>query len=601
MAYGQIDTVLHIQAIEINAAPSALTSDKVLDSVTYPIYFSEQIGPLIIENSNIFIKSYGSGSLATLSLRGGNANQALVKWNDIPIANPMLGLSDLSLLPLVLFENAEVSPGGYSVLEGNGAMTGLIRLSNNISTENKSGALNVSVGSFGKQFYAAQLNLGSSKLKSQSKIFYNSANNDFNYSINSTLPERKQTNANFESRGLMQNLSFDISQKSRVNLDIWLQKTFREIPPTTTQNVSEAEQDDILNRYVLSYTYFADKFYIKSKLAYLDEENNYRDAQILIDTENQFKRWFHQSRFHFNTKKALDFSLFYEYSNTTANTEFYADAQKLDQIALGFSARKEWSNLSVLGALRKEWNQNTNAPLSPLLTIHYQLDDKSTFELKVSKEFRFPTLNELFWIPGGNADLLPEQGWNQELTYTFNHTFKNRFSITLYHRLIDDWILWGLLEGSPIYSVTNLAQVRSYGGEIKSEQRFNLGPFNSNLKIGYAYTISENQKTISNPTIERGDQIFYTPVHRMFFNWNVDLNCLNFRFNSNYTSSTVGINNNLEGYLLSNIFLSKKLAIGKQNLDLGLRFNNIFNTQYRVIERRPMPGRNFTLNLNFNF
>lgn len=39
------------------------------------------------------------------------------------------------------------------------------------------------------------------------------------------------------------------------------------------------------------------------------------------------------------------------------------------------------------------------------------------WQCHVARHFRWPTLNDLAWIPGGNIDLLPEQGWAAEAVY----------------------------------------------------------------------------------------------------------------------------------------------------------------------------------------
>ena len=38
---------------------------------------------------------------------------------------------------------------------------------------------------------------------------------------------------------------------------------------------------------------------------------------------------------------------------------------------------------------------------------------------KVSKDYRMPALNELYWMPGGDPKLKPERGWSQEIGLAF--------------------------------------------------------------------------------------------------------------------------------------------------------------------------------------
>ena len=48
----------------------------------------------------LYIKNYGPGQLATLSLRGTSAQHTAVLWNGLNIALPTLGQNDLALLPI---------------------------------------------------------------------------------------------------------------------------------------------------------------------------------------------------------------------------------------------------------------------------------------------------------------------------------------------------------------------------------------------------------------------------------------------------------------------------------------------------------------------
>ncbi|WP_243664067.1 TonB-dependent receptor, partial [Rhodothermus marinus] len=52
--------------------------------------------------TGLFVKRYGSGGLATLSLRGSGATQTLLLIDGHRVADPQSGLIDLTLLPTVL-------------------------------------------------------------------------------------------------------------------------------------------------------------------------------------------------------------------------------------------------------------------------------------------------------------------------------------------------------------------------------------------------------------------------------------------------------------------------------------------------------------------
>src|SRR5512133_558657 len=72
---------------------------ETVDTSVMSRYSLGSVAEAISVNSPVFIKNYGSGGSATPSLRGTGASGTQVTWNGLRIDNPMLGQSDLSILP----------------------------------------------------------------------------------------------------------------------------------------------------------------------------------------------------------------------------------------------------------------------------------------------------------------------------------------------------------------------------------------------------------------------------------------------------------------------------------------------------------------------
>ena len=154
LGYGQIDTVLTIPTIEVNATTirnqalggrTDTWSSEVLQNNA-----GASIADLLKRESNVFVKSYGLGSIATTSLRGASAGHTVVVWNGFALQSPMLGLLDLSMLPSGLMDKVGIQYGGQSTLWGSGAIGGVIHLNNQASFGEKSILdLQSSYGSFG--------------------------------------------------------------------------------------------------------------------------------------------------------------------------------------------------------------------------------------------------------------------------------------------------------------------------------------------------------------------------------------------------------------------------------------------------------------------
>ncbi len=99
----QVDSVQVLQQIEVTAERIDLAdigkhTDRI-DKSTILHSRHEDLASVLSMQTPLFVRSYGTGTLATLGIRGGGAAHTQIVWNGIPLRNPMLGLQDLSLIP----------------------------------------------------------------------------------------------------------------------------------------------------------------------------------------------------------------------------------------------------------------------------------------------------------------------------------------------------------------------------------------------------------------------------------------------------------------------------------------------------------------------
>lgn len=205
---------------------------------------SNHLGDLLANESGAFIKSYGLGSSATTSIRGGSAGHTVVIWNGLPVDNPMLGQLDFSLMPVSMVDEVTLSLGGNSASWGSGAIGGTIFLENKPLFEHgHSFQIQSELGSFGWYDQQLRWHFGNKKWSHGIRFTHQQAENDFEYTITNGS-KKKQTNAAFNQNNLLHELYWKIKPNQLLSVHTWLQKMEREIPPTTVQNRSVAEQSD---------------------------------------------------------------------------------------------------------------------------------------------------------------------------------------------------------------------------------------------------------------------------------------------------------------------------------------------------------------------
>ena len=604
---GQTDT-LYIEPIEITAQKirtQPIGGQEKHWTATGLDNGASNIAELLEREGMVFIKSYGLNSLATSSIRGGSAGHTLVLWNGLPIQSPMLGLLDLSLLPLQSVEEVTLHKGGSSALWGSGAISGVIGLNNQPDFSNQlSLGLRSEAGSFGEWSQNVQISFGNSHFQSTSKISHHRANNDFYYFVAEGFPDRQQTNAHFSQQNFFQDFYWNFKKNQKIAAHFWLQYSDREIPPTNTQTRSQARQKDWSNRFTLDWQQVGKHAIFQAKAGFFDEKMEYFDEAIGLESPSEFSTLFGELDGQWSWKNQHKIYIGATQSYTKAKSSGYQNPPKEFKSALFASYLINRSKWQLQASLRQEFIDGTFAPLVPVLGFNYQLHPNVQLKTKVSKNYRLPTLNDRYWMPGGNENLAAESGWSEEVTVFSNFKIKHtRFniSITAFNRNIDNWILWSLQEGQSFWSANNITAVWSRGLEPRLSYFFKKKNWNVTIKTGYDFIRSTNQVALTNPRIAKGAQLIYTPKHQAFVSCSIGWKSLNAIYQHRYTGTSKGINDVLTDYQVANLRLEYTKTFGQYGGSIFFNINNIWNTNYLVIERRPMPGSHYQIGFNFLF
>ena len=224
--------------------------------------------------------------------------------------------------------------------------------------------------------------------------------------------------------------------------------------------------------------------------------------------------------------------------------------------------------------------------------------------LKASRDFRTPTLNDRFWKPGGNQDLLPESGWSEELGMTIRKNMNNissEYSATFFHRDIKNWILWSPGQGVPYWAAQNINNVVSQGIEQTVSIKYLNKKVQLQFDIGYDYISSAFQTALTIPKVETGDQLLYNPKHSGRTSLSIKNNKWKLRYVHSFTGKTRGVNENLPSFHTGNLEIAHSTKIQKTDLTINLNVFNVFNHRYFIIERRPIAGRNYNIGITIKY
>jgi vitamin B12 transporter len=205
----------------------------LIDTTILTKYSQISIAELLTMNTQIFIKSYGSGGLATSSLRGTGASHTQISWNGINISNPMLGQADFSLISSGMADNIKISIGGASMDIGNGGIGGIINLENKPSW-GKSTIITVNpgIGSFGRYHLLADLKTGTDRFFSVTRANATYCENNFPYLNTEIALEpvwEKRKNSQFFQKDFLQEVYLR-KNKELFSARVWYQYADRNIP-----------------------------------------------------------------------------------------------------------------------------------------------------------------------------------------------------------------------------------------------------------------------------------------------------------------------------------------------------------------------------------
>ncbi len=605
----QPDSIFHLPEVSIQAEQIRENTVGSLstqwDKAQIQEFASMNLADLLQEAGGIYIKGYGLGSLSTSSIRGGSAGHTLLLWNGMPLSSPMLGQLDLALIPVGSTESIRLEKGGNTALWGSGAIGGLVALSAEVVFENRFQVHSQTVGgSWGQFQQQGGLELGNEKWQSHTKFIHQQAQNDFSYELGPGIPKRKQENASLSQQNLFQDLYWKPNSQNQLALHFWRQESQREIPPTNVQTRSEAKQEDKATRMILSWTHQQSGHQLQAKASLFDESLLFTDPMIGLVAPSNFRTYMGELGYQRASKNGHIFHLGSTIRHTQAHSNGYNDAQEESRNALFSSWKWQSGKWKIQSSLRQEWVDGRSIPLVPSLGWKYALLPSLSFQGKISRNYRLPTLNDRFWRPGGNPELLPESGWSQEATLNKKingRTIDGSFSLTGFNRHIDNWILWSIREGQSFWSANNITQVWSRGLEARTSFMAKVNGLQIGSQLGYDYIRSTNQVALEAPRMEAGQQLLYTPEHQSFGNLSLQGAKWKVSYAHRFVGKARGINEAIPAFDVATLRMQYTDNYRSIPLRFFVELHNLWNQSYFIIERRPMPGLQVQAGLHISF
>lgn len=602
------------------------TKVTTIDSIKRNELNLQDIGELLAAFTPVFVKSYGRGSLSTVSFRGTGASHTKVLWEGFNINSPMLGQTDFSQLPNSFFNEVELNYGGGSLFEISGALGGSVSLKSSIDQTNSIFSIQQSIGSFNTYLTSAVLNLKKGKLSSSTHFVRQSSANDFQYYNNAIIPvgkEMTQTDADFKVNGFTQQLAYKISGKQQIKFITWNQWNNRSIPKIMA-NVEKGGnhqewQKDFFSRNILQWELNTSKTQVEAKAAYFYEELDYflqtsdtpETTSLLIDSKNRVESYSFLCNISSELLNAFFLKAGIKLLQEQVVSNNYIDTKQRNKLNSYISLKKSFIEKFTLVALvRTEVSDSDFIPLMPMFGISYKpiIEHDLYIRANVSRNYNLPSLNDLYWYPNGNEDLKPEQSLQTEggLDYLLKLNNKNllKLSASAYISSVNNWIIWE--QSDYIYwSPENIAKVLSRGAELSFRMKGMYRNVAYSFFGEYTYTRTTNNSDSAKISGLSNIQLIYVPMHTANGFLNISTRGYYVNWSLSFTSSrNTSLNKDknspfiLPSYMLNNISVGKKFNLKKADFNIRFKIYNVFDVDYQAVLWRAMPGRNFEISLN---
>ena len=220
--FAEMDTV-HIEEVVSYGTLKKYQSGAKIEKITEKQLDSNKDGNLqhlLSRTLPIFFKT-DAGGLSTMRIRGTSPDHTSINFGGININSLTLGHSNVSNVPLYLFDEIGVQFGSSSSVNGSGSIGGAIHLGlRNTWTDGFKAEMRIANGSFGEQFYGSKLFLGNGKFESVTRAYYYYKKNNFkfmnpikDFETQKIGIEDTQRNADIENIGLLQEFNYKLDEK----------------------------------------------------------------------------------------------------------------------------------------------------------------------------------------------------------------------------------------------------------------------------------------------------------------------------------------------------------------------------------------------------
>ncbi|MDD4899478.1 MAG: TonB-dependent receptor [Candidatus Omnitrophica bacterium] len=554
----------------------------------------KDLSEVLTEKAAIDIIDYGGiGGQKTIRMRGSTSSQVLVLMDGRPLNSPRDGTVDLSSIPVENVERMEVVYGPTSNLYGSSAMGGTVNIITKTPPKEKQEThFTTSAGTF--KTYLERLVHGGRVGR-------------FGYLVSGGYESSAgfRTNTAFNSKDFNTKLEYDPNEQNNILFSGGFLKNLQGVPGPVNNPDVDDKQRNLKNYLDLAWSFKLDKTTELTSKIY----NNYDRIEFMPNRMDSVFDTGAGKSIHATQTRGINLQLAKELfernrfvgglsyignfndSTETAKHKYNIKAAYFDD---QFDLTKK---IKLSLGVRVDDYSNFGTQASPSFTFLYKFNDNNKLHSVISRSFRAPTFNDLYWpndgFTRGNPNLKPEKGSTAELGFESRLNKYYQASLTYYRSNYDELINWAPESADPlaIWSPTNIGSAVIQGVEL--EQQINLTNY-FEIGLGYTYLLAKDRKLHK--------FLNYQPQDKADFSLKFhDLNGLLLEFRGEFTGTRFHDAENtvkVKPYFVLNFAASKKF---KHGITYYLNLDNLLGKKYQAVRNYPSPGFSVTNGLKFDF
>ncbi|OGU31206.1 MAG: hypothetical protein A2X67_02090 [Ignavibacteria bacterium GWA2_55_11] len=573
--------------IDRTAASAIVLEQKTLEGLR-----GLTVDAALTRETAAYIRDIGSGAgIKTVGLRGSSASETLILLNGVRLNSAQNGLVDLGLYPLELFQRIEIVRGGQSAAFGSDAIGGSINLvTRETGAEDRLG-LNVTGGSFGQLGGAVDAGHAWKEGSVAIRGGYDRSDGRFPYEVkdgSSTITGVREGSSSRRRYGLF-DLSVRPAQSSEVTATFLGVSADRGSPgPVTASGSAQARLADDAGNAIVRATYALSNGIVEGGVFGGLQIERFRDPSAEGGIDETYRNrnvgiWLQWSG-EVNDQLSVITALEGNRASVESKVFVNGTGRSFGGVLLGARWTPLHAGVSIIPTIRCDSYSIVQPRWIWKLAVLMQLDDAGHVTLRgtAGTNYRVPSFNELYWIPGGNPYLRSEAGYSMDagIDALFTGLGEHRLSITAFSNKIRDRIV-----GFPPLNVTDS---RAMG--IEAGWRWQPMP---DVRIHGEMTGIRAESL--EPSF-KGRQLPFQP--RLSAGGGVILDVLGMSVNSgvNYVSRRYTTLDNLEAHSVDpfavvHCSISRSGIFQGHSVQVLLAVENIFDKQYQIVTGYPMPGR----------